>query len=210
VKSKGCRTYTRTVRRSYSSELKTLLEARHAYLADNDVLLDTDNVAVVVIDADKEVDDVTVFDVDDDHDVDDVAVLVVDAVGDGERDKVADDDGVRDGDADWETLIVRVDDSEADGVSDGVEDEFTWQYDASDCGSRIQLGGWHEAEHASTVMQLNDMSKVPVLVVVHVQEPVKRLCEALKYLARKKYNAVQTNTVNIAAGTATQRATAAH
>jgi hypothetical protein len=47
-------------------------------------------------------------------------------------------------------------------------------------------------------MQLNDMSKI--CVVVHVQEPVKKLCEALKFLAREDRNAVQTNEITIAAG----------
>jgi hypothetical protein len=52
-------------------------------------------------------------------------------------------------------------------------------------------------------MQLNEMSKR--YGFVHEQEPANKLCEALKYLAREKYNAVQTNEITITAGAATLR-----
>jgi hypothetical protein len=141
------------------AELDSEADGNGDDVADNDELLDTDEVAVVVIDTDQDVDDVAVLDIDGDHDVDDVAVLVTDEEHDAddvavfvvddvkeddgesesERDRVGDDDCVDDGDVDRETLLV--DDSEAEGVSDGVADEFTSQTDTSNCGSRTQFGG---------------------------------------------------------------------
>jgi hypothetical protein len=70
-----------------------------------------------------------------------VLVVVVLADGAAVTDRDDDDDAVLEGDVDSE------------GVALGT------QADASDCGSRTQLGCSHDAEHASTVMQLCDMSK---------------------------------------------------
>ncbi len=47
-------------------------------------------------------------------------------------------------------------------------------------------------------MQLDDMSNFAG--VVHEQEPVKKLREALNHLAREERNAVQTNAVTNAVG----------